>query len=143
MSLLDFHDSHHKKLNRAYFVHLIHVAKADGIISEKEKKVLHRLGHKLGFVDEEITRIIDNPGPDAYHPPYALKDRIQHLYDIIRITLADGNITDDERHITQCYAVASGFNSSESDEIIEIIKNGIANGLDEEEIFTIYSKRKK
>lgn len=143
MSLLDFHDSHHKKLNRAYFVHLIHVAKADGIISEKEKKVLHRLGHKLDFVDEEITRIIDNPGPDAYHPPYGLKDRIEHLYDIVRITIADGNITDDERRITQCYAVASGFNSSESNEILELIENGITEGLDEEEIFKIYQKRRR
>lgn len=143
MSLLDFHDSHQKKINRAYLIHLIHVAMADGTISEKEKKVLHRLGHKLGFVDEEISRIIDKPGPDAYHPPYELKERIAHLFDIIRITLADGSITDDERRITQCYAVASGFSPTESDEVIEVIKKGIAEGMDEEDIFTIYRKRKK
>lgn len=143
MSLLDFHDSQQKKISKAYFVHLILVAKADGSISEKENKVLHRLGHKLGFVDEEISRMIDNPGQDSYNPPYELKERIEHLYDIIRITLADGIITHDERRITQCYAVASGFSPAESDDVIKLIEKGIAEGLDEEEIFTIYRKRKK
>ncbi len=143
MNLLNYHDSHQKKLNRAYFVHLILVAKADGNISDKEKKVLHRLGHKLGFVDEEISRMIDNPGQDSYNPPYELRERIEHLYDIIRITLADGSITDEEHRITQCYAVASGFSSVESDDVIEIIKKGIGEGQDEEEIFQIYKKRRR
>lgn len=143
MNLLNYHDSHQKKLNRAYFVHLILVAKADGTISEKEYKVLYRLGHKLGFVDEEISRMIDNPGQDSYHPPYELKERIEHLYDIIRITLADGTITQDERRITQCYAVASGFNSAESDDVIKLIEKGITDGLDEEEIFQIYKKQRR
>lgn len=143
MKLLDYHDSYQKKMNRVYFIHLILVAKADGEISEKEKKVLHRLGHRLGFVDEEISALIDNPGPDAYNPPYELRERIEHLYDIIRITLADGTITDDERRITQCYAIASGFDPAESDDVIEIILSGIAEGLDEEEIFKIYRKRRK
>jgi uncharacterized membrane protein YebE (DUF533 family) len=143
MSILDYHDSYQKKINRAFLVHLVYVSKADGVISESEKKVIRRLGRKMGFVDEEISQIIEKPDPDTYYPPYELIQRFEHLTDVIRITLADGVITDDERRITQCYAVASGFTFAEADFVIELIKQAIAEGKDEEEMVKAYRKSKK
>jgi uncharacterized tellurite resistance protein B-like protein len=142
MSLLDLFDSQQKKINKAYLVHLIHVSKADGSISAKEKKVLHLLGHKLGFVEEEVDRIIETPGPDVYYPPYELGKRIEHIYDIVRIAIADGIITEDEHRITNNFAIAAGFDPHESEKVINLVINGIKEGKDEEDIIKEYRKLK-
>jgi uncharacterized tellurite resistance protein B-like protein len=142
MSLLDLFDSQHKKINKAYLIHLIYVSKADGSISEKEKKLLVRLGHKLGFVDEEIYGIIENPGPDRFYPPYELDKRMEYLFEVVKITLADGVIHEEERRITKFYAIAAGFDLHESEKVIDLIIKGIHEGLDEVDILKKYKKLK-
>ena len=143
MSYLDLLDSDHKKQNKGYFTQLINVALADGIITKEEEKILHLLGHKLGFVDEEIQRMIGNLGKSSYHPPYELSRRLEQIYEIVKIIMADGKITDEEMRITSCMAVASGFHASESDDVIDLVIKGIKEGKDEEEILKEYKKIKK
>jgi hypothetical protein len=143
MSYLELFDADHKKQNKGYFIQLINVALADGVISPKEEKLLYRLGHKLGFVDEEIHKLIENPGKSVYNPPYELSKRMEQIYEIVRIIAADEQITKEERHIASCMAVASGFDTNESEKVIDLVIKGIHEDKDEEEILKDYLKSKR
>jgi uncharacterized tellurite resistance protein B-like protein len=142
MSILNYFDSQQKKQNRDYFIQLLNIARADGVITETENNLLHRIGNRLGFTSEEIDILINNPGPSNYHPPVELAQRFEQLYDIVKMTLADGQITDDEEKVALHFAVASGFNQSDSPLLMDILVAGIQEGKDEEELLAEYKKKR-
>jgi uncharacterized tellurite resistance protein B-like protein len=49
MSHLENFDHPIKKQNKEFFVHLVKIAMADGIIWHTELELLQRMGRKLGF----------------------------------------------------------------------------------------------
>lgn len=141
--MLSYFDSHAKKHNRDYFIQLLNIAKADGTISESESTLLHRLGKRLGFTDEEIEHIMANPGQSSYHAPVELAQKFEQFYDVVKMILADGIVTDEERKIASHFAVASGFQESETALLMDVLVTGIRNGVDEDDLFSEYKKKRR
>ena len=140
MNILNFFDQPGKKQNLEYFVHLVRIAKADDIINISELELLHRIGKKLGFTDPEIDNLIATTDKSDYIPPYELAKRFEQVYEIVKMTMADGIIENSEMRLASGFAVKSGFNETEIPKLLGLIINGIKEGKDEEELFDVYRK---
>lgn len=143
MSHLDFFDHPQKKQNKEYFVHLVRIAKSDDILSVNELELLNRIGKSLGLTDPEIDKLIETTDKSDYHPPYELSKRFDQVYEIVKMTLADGKIEHQEMRLASAFAVKSSFNESEIPFLLDLLVKGIREGKDEEELFEIYLKTRK
>jgi len=140
MNLLENFDHPQKKQNKEYFVHLVRIAKADDVVSQNELELLVRIGKNLGFTNPEIDKLIESTGKFDYVPPYELSKRFNQLYEIVKMTLADGVIDNSEMRLARGFATISGFTESEIPKLLVLLISGIKNGLDEEHLFEVYKK---
>jgi uncharacterized tellurite resistance protein B-like protein len=143
MSHLENFDHPLKKQNKEFFVHLVKIAMADGIIWPAELELLHQMGRKLGFTEPEIKNLIDSAAKQDYNPPYELSKRFEQLFDIVKLTLADGQIDNLEMRLASGFAAKSGFKESEIPALLVMIMRGIKEGKDEEDLFEVYKKTRK
>ncbi len=143
MNNIDFSDHSIKKQNIDYFVHLVRIAKADDIISNPELELLNRIGKKLGFSDLAIDNLIESTGKSDYIPPYELFGRFEQVYEIVKMTLADGVIDKNEMRLASSFASKSNFKDDEIPNLLVMLINGIKQGKDEEDLFEQYKKYKK
>lgn len=143
MNILSHFDHPIKKHNKEYFVHLVRIAKADDIVSHHELELLNRIGKKLGFTDPEIEALIETTGKSDYFPPYELSKRFDQVYEIVKMTLADGVIDKNEMKLASSFAVKSGFDEDEIPILLVNLIQGIKEGKDEEELFEVYKKNRK
>ena len=140
MSHLDYFEHPQKKQNKEYFVHLVRIAKADDVVSHSELELLHRIGRNLGFTNPEIDILIETNGKSDYVPPYELSKRFEQVYEIVKMTLADGVIDNGEMRLVTAFAVKSGFTENEIPKLLALLINGVKNGKDEEDLFEVYKK---
>jgi uncharacterized tellurite resistance protein B-like protein len=143
MNTSDYFDHPGKKQNKEYFVHLVRIAKADDIISNTELVLLHRIGKNLGFTDPEIDKLIETTGKSDYIPPYELAKRFDQVYEIVKMTLADGLIDKSEMRLASGFAIKSGFSENEIPNLLVLLIRGIKEGKDEEDLFEVYKKERK
>jgi hypothetical protein len=142
MSHLENFDHPQKKQNKEYFVHLVRIAKADDVVTHNESGLLVRIGKNLGFTDPEIDNLIKMTGKFDYDPPYELSKRFDQVYEIVKMTLADGVIDNSEMRLASGFAVKSGFSESEIPKLLVLLISGIKMGKDEETLFEVYIKEK-
>lgn len=140
MNHLENFDHPQKKQNKEYFVHLVRIAKADDVVSQNELELLVRIGKNLGFTDPEIDKLIESTGKFDYVPPYELSKRFNQLYEIVKMTMADGVIDNSEMRLASGFATISGFTESEIPKLLVLLISGIKKGLDEEHLFEVYKK---
>jgi uncharacterized tellurite resistance protein B-like protein len=143
MSILNYTNHPVKKQNIDFFVHLVRVALADDVINNNEMLLLHRIGIKLGFTDPEIDALIDSTAKSDYIPPNEFSKRFEQVYDIVKMTLADGVIDKDEMRLASSFATKSGFKETEIPKLLVLLINGIKNGIDHEDLFEAYKKERK
>lgn len=142
MKFLDHFDHPERKQDKARFIHLVQIASADGKIVDAEISMLNRLGSKLGLTQPEIDELIQSNKQMAYVPPYELSKRFEELYDVVKMVIADGEVGGEELKLASKLAVKSGFDNDDVPLLLSVLTDGIRNSQDEEELFTIYKKRK-
>ena len=142
MSILNYVDYHGLKLNKEHFMHLVKVAQADGQVDYPEYELLLKYGRNLGLTEPEIDNLMESPGKTTFYPSYLFSQRFMHMYQIIRLILVDGGISDSELRIAHCFAIASGFEIEETDQLILFLVQGIENGENEDELFENFRKKR-
>ena len=142
MNNLENFEHPQKKKNKEYFVHLVRIAKADDVVSHKELELLVRIGKKLGFTEPEIDELIKTTGKFDYEPPYELSKRFDQVYEIVKMTLADGVIENSEMRLASGFATISGFTESEIPKLLVLLISGIKQDIDEETLFEVYKKER-
>jgi uncharacterized tellurite resistance protein B-like protein len=143
MNEIKFSDHSLKKQNLDYYIYLVHVALADGIISNREWEMLNRVGQKLGFSETEIDTIIDTSSKSDYFPPYELSERFEQVYEVVKMILADGVIDKNEMRLAATFAMRSSFPENEIPGLLTFLMSGIREGKDEEELFEAYKRAKR
>lgn len=143
MNIQDFPNHAVKNQHIEYFVHLVRIAKADDIISNAELELLHRIGKKLGFTEPEIDHLIETTGKSDYIPPYEFSERFEQVFEIVKMTLADGVIDNSEMRLASGFAVKSGFTENEIPKLLVLLINGIKAGIDSDDLFEAYKKERK
>ena len=143
MNHLENFDHPIKNQNKEFFVHLLKIAMADGIIWHTELELLQQMGRKLGFTEPEIKNLIDTAAKQDLTPPYELAIRFEQLYDVVKMTLADGQIDNHEMRLASGFAAKSGFKDNEIPALLVMIMRGIKEGKDNEDLFDVYKKTSK
>lgn len=106
---------------QSQFLSLYCMILADGIIDVKELEVLYRIGsEQYGLDATEITKAVRDSG-SSFIVPAALDDKVQLLYNLAQIAVADGNVDDSEREIMKKYISRVGFLEENADGIAQFL----------------------
>ena len=86
---------------------LLALAKADGFMHDKEVAVIQKIGKKYGLKERQVDELIRSEEKFALNVPNNIHDKINLLYDLILVVLADGVIEKNE--IAFCEEVVKKF----------------------------------
>jgi hypothetical protein len=141
MNFTDFITNHGRRINREHYIHLVQIARIDGLIEGSELELLHKEGKKFGLTDPEIDKLIISEEKHHYTPPYSLKEKFDELYNIAVMILADDIITEGERSMIKRYAIAAGFDDSTIEKLVPLLFEGVKRGDDEETLLHEFKKK--
>ncbi|WP_088324167.1 fructose 1,6-bisphosphatase [Polaribacter tangerinus] len=119
MSISDIYPSGKHKQEVGHFANIVKIAKADGNISNEEEIVLNRASKNLNITPEEYAAIIENPEKFPINPPIDYDERIERLYRLAKMILADGEVAPIELKLMEKIAVGLNFSSNNSEKICE------------------------
>jgi hypothetical protein len=141
MNFTDFVTNNGKRVNKEYFINLIQVSKSDGNISPEELEILHKEGIKFGLTEPEIEKLIDSEANHIYHAPYSLTDKFSHLYNVAVMILADNEVSEKEKKLLRRFSIEAGFDDKATDNLIEILLEGIRKNESEESLLSKFKKK--
>ena len=132
MGLLELFNSYDKKKRRSHFKNLFSVARADGVVCREEMDLVVGLAEKFQMAPQEVTRILRNPDDGDLVLPKTPGERMEHLYDLVTVMLADGRI--DEREVFLCQSLAGkmGCREGSSGPLIRDMMACAQSGMDPE-----------
>jgi len=140
MSFADFITHCGKRVRKEYFIQLVNASKVDGKINPPEMDLLHKEGKKFGLTEPEIVNLIESESEHNYIPPYSLKRKFEHLYNISQMILADEVVTEGEKKMVTRFAIEAGFDDKTIPVLLELLLTGIKNNVEEEELFKKFKK---
>jgi uncharacterized tellurite resistance protein B-like protein len=143
INILDYSNHTIKLQNIDFFVHLISVAMADGKISSSEMGLLIQIGNRIGLTDIEIGNLIQVSKHSNYIPPHEYAKRFEQVYEIVKMTMADGIIDKNEMRLASSFAAKTGFTEEEIPQLLNLLINGIRESKDHEDLFDEYKKERK
>src|SRR5699024_6782553 len=105
--------------NFSHFSSLVNLATIDGEITQKEEVLLKRFAQKLDISKTQYKEALANPNQFPIDPPGTNMERLERLYDILRLIFSDNKMSPKEEALLKKYAVALGFSSKDSQEVID------------------------
>ena len=108
-----------KSRNRDHFAAIVRIALADGVISEEEKAFIDRLAIHLEIEDEEKASILENSDQHPINPPTTKQGRLERLYDLARMVLADHIADEAEKQLMKRLVVGLGFPTDQIEPLID------------------------
>ncbi|MDB4269744.1 TerB family tellurite resistance protein [Flavobacteriaceae bacterium] len=138
MSFSDLYTSGFKTRNRDHFAAIVRVALADGIISSEEEAFINRTAVNLEIDENEVAEIKANINDYPINPPASEQRRLERLYDLTRMVVADHIADDAEKKLMHRLIIGLGFPSDKANEIIEKSISEINKGSDEEDFIASF-----
>ena len=138
MSYSGIFSGNFKTRNRDHFAAIVRVALSDNIITEKEQKFINRLAILLEIDQSEVDQIIKNPKSYPINPPSNEQRRLERLYDLSRIVVADDIANEDEIELLKKFILALGFPSEEVDLITKKAIKLVQNDTEEDEFISSF-----
>ncbi|MCB0504734.1 MAG: TerB family tellurite resistance protein [Cyclobacteriaceae bacterium] len=89
---------------------LIQMASSDGMIAEKELRLIRTIAEAKGISDREVDELIKNPKPIANLDHLTTEQRFEFLYNIIQLMKADGQVFKSEIVFCEDMAERLGYN---------------------------------
>lgn len=133
MSIEELFETGERKQDRSHFRNMVLIAKADGVISPEESKLLHKMGQKISLSEEQVSAIIKDPNKFAINPPSDREERFEQMIELIQMVHVDGKIDDREMKVLERVAVGIGYRDLD-DVDVESILAMIVRGEDTETI---------
>ena len=119
MSLLDLFTSDSHKKSRTYFAALVKIAFADGAMDKDELKYLETMAGRMGISDSEFTKILEHPEKYPIDSPLDYDDRIEQLYNLVRMVFYDEEVKLNEVKVVRSLAIGLGFPTDNTDKITD------------------------
>ena len=126
MSFWNFFRKNYQNNTDQYLQMLVKVAKADGIIDEKEYRFIQELGLKFDKTPAEIDALL-NIDVESIAMPSG-QDKLRLIFDLICIMMVDKEIDNNELDICTNMAMKSGFEPELVKDIIYRINQETAQG---------------
>ena len=119
MPIMDLYEHGEKRKELAHFATLASLAAVDGEINAKEKEALDKFAFKLNITEEEYKMVMKKENKYPIETPHSGEKRLKRLFDFFQIIFSDHHMDDVERTMVEKYAVALGFPTKRTQEIIE------------------------
>lgn len=127
-----------KNRNRDHFASIVRVALSDNIITEEEKRFINRLAILLEIEPDEADKIILNPDSHQINPPVSEIKRLERLYDLSRMVVADDIADEAELKLMNKLTIALGFPLKEAKIIVEKAIKLVQSGADEDDFISSF-----
>ncbi len=138
MSYSDLYTPGFKLRNRDHFAAIVRIALADGVISEEEKAFIDRLAIHLEIEDEEKSSILENSNQHPINPPTTKQGRLERLYDLARMVLADHIADEAEKQLMKRMVVGLGFPTDQIESLIDNAFTLIKDGSDQDDFVAAF-----
>jgi uncharacterized tellurite resistance protein B-like protein len=89
---------------------LIHLAASDGMMAEKELRLIRKIAEANEVSDEELNKLIDNPTPIPNLDYLTIEQKFEFLYNVIQLMKADGQVFKSEIVFCEDMAERLGYN---------------------------------
>lgn len=130
MSFSDLFDSGFKKRNESHFAAIVRVAMDDGIITPEEQTFLDRLARNLDISEGDYKAILKNYNSHPINPPVSYDNRLERLYDLVRMVHVDQIKGDPEHRLLHKIGVGLGFHAVNVKYIVDKALTLVSNGVD-------------
>ena len=91
---------------------LVQLGSVDGLMSEKEVRIVKLLGKVNGMSDEEIDDVIKNPEPKEDLNLLSDDQRFEYIYSLVQLMKADGQVFKSEIVFCENIAQQLGYKKS-------------------------------
>ena len=119
MTISDLYEHSEHRREIGHFASIIKIALADDKITDEEQKLLDRLAYKLNITKEEYKKIMKQPDMYPTHPPIEYKARIERLFDLGRMILADKEVSLEEISLVKKITIALGFPVDNAEKVVD------------------------
>lgn len=121
---------------KSHFLRLYQMALTDDKFDVMELKTLYQFAEERNVPKEELDRLLLNPVDHTSSIPKEVTTRIEYLYDLAFMILADGVFTEDERNTLKKYCKKFEFLDENIDELCEYLLDCVQQHITKEEIIT-------
>ncbi len=90
VSKLSFYANGNHQEALGQFADIVEIAKEDGILSGDELNLIERMARKLEITDDEYKAVMENPSKYPTNAPVDYEARIERLFYLTKMVLADG-----------------------------------------------------
>ena len=112
------------RFKKNHLKNLIALAKADGHLHDKEKKLIYKIGQKYQLKERQVDSLLKSNKKFELHIPDSHEDRLNQLYDLMLMVYADGVV--DKNEVKFCKDVINrfGYDKKLFGDLLEIFENG-------------------
>ena len=112
---------------KSHMKNLIEMAAADGHFADIEFDLLKSIAKRNNISESQLKEIRNNPGTTQFEVPADSKEKFQQLYDLVHMMSVDLTIHEEERKLSNLFAIKFGYPKDKVDEIIKVIHQNIKN----------------
>lgn len=119
---------------KSHFLRLYQMALVDDSFDVLELKLLYQFAENRGVPKVELDKLLLNPVDHSTTIPEDLPTRIEYMYDLATMILADGVVTDDEKNTLRKYCRKFEFLDENVNEISDYLLDCVQKGVSKSEI---------
>lgn len=119
---------------KSHFIRLYQMALADDNFDVLELQMLYHFADERGIPKEELDKLFISPINPDLSIPDDLNTRIEYLYDLTRIVLADGIVTPDELNTLKKYCKKFEFLDENIEDLANYLIDCVKNQVRKEDI---------
>jgi hypothetical protein len=108
------------------YQNLVLIALADNQITEAERTTIHQYAQMMGIPNEEASNVLVRIDQLAFIIPETREEKINELYKVALIALADNELSDDEYDDLLYFADCCGFTEEELNNVIHTASEKMA-----------------
>jgi len=119
MSISDIYLSGDQKRNISHFANIVRIAKADDIIMHDEEELLKKIAKTYNIEEDRYKDIFKNPEKYPIKGHISNEERIERLYDLVRMVFADDSSSKNEIRILRAIVTGLSFPIKNVDIIVD------------------------
>ena len=112
---------------KSHMKNLIEMAAADGNFADVEFTLLKSIAKRNNISESQLAQIRRNPSDTTFEVPTDGKEKFSQLYDLVRMMAVDSSIHEEERKLSNLFAIRFGYPKEKVDELVAVIQSNIKN----------------
>ncbi|MBL7851396.1 MAG: TerB family tellurite resistance protein [Cyclobacteriaceae bacterium] len=112
---------------RSHMKNLIEMAAADGNFADVEYSLLKSIAKRNNISESQLKEIRNNPGSVHFEVPADKTERFNQLYELVHMMTIDTSVHEEERKLSNLFAIKFGYPKNKVDELINVIQMNIKN----------------